>query len=49
MAVWDVVHALDAPMLTVFRSVLMKPEHLAYVPELHKRVLAALGQTDSVG
>ncbi len=39
----------DAPMLTVFRSVLMKPEHLAYVPELHKRVLAALGQTDSVG
>ena len=38
----------DAPMMTVFRSVLMKPEHLAYVPELHQRVVAALGQTDSV-
>ncbi|MFN7930671.1 MAG: hypothetical protein U0Y68_22665, partial [Blastocatellia bacterium] len=32
----------DAPMLTVFRSVLMKPEHLAYVPQLHQRVLEAL-------
>jgi glutamate/tyrosine decarboxylase-like PLP-dependent enzyme len=32
----------DAPMLTVLRSVLMKPEHLAYVPTLHGRVLAAL-------
>lgn len=32
----------DAPTLTVFRSVLMKPEHLAYVPVLHERVLAAL-------
>jgi glutamate/tyrosine decarboxylase-like PLP-dependent enzyme len=33
----------DAPTLTVLRSVLMKPEHLAYVPVLHERVLAALG------
>lgn len=32
----------DAPTLTVLRSVLMKPEHLAYVPTLHERVLAAL-------
>ncbi|HEX4946496.1 MAG TPA: aminotransferase class I/II-fold pyridoxal phosphate-dependent enzyme [Blastocatellia bacterium] len=32
----------DAPMLTVFRSVLMKPEHLSYVPQLHERVLEAL-------
>jgi glutamate/tyrosine decarboxylase-like PLP-dependent enzyme len=32
----------DAPALTVLRSVLMKPEHLAYVPVLHERVLAAL-------
>jgi glutamate/tyrosine decarboxylase-like PLP-dependent enzyme len=32
----------DEKMLTVFRSVLMKPEHLAYVPVLHERVLAAL-------
>lgn len=32
----------DAPMLTVLRSVLMKPEHLDYVPTLHARVLAAL-------
>jgi glutamate/tyrosine decarboxylase-like PLP-dependent enzyme len=32
----------DAPMLTVFRSVLMKPEHLRYVPQLHQRVLEAL-------
>jgi glutamate/tyrosine decarboxylase-like PLP-dependent enzyme len=32
----------DAPILTVLRSVLMKPEHLAYVPTLHERVLAAL-------
>ncbi|MBS1808960.1 MAG: aspartate aminotransferase family protein [Acidobacteria bacterium] len=32
----------DAPMLTVFRSVLMKPEHLQYVPQLHQRVLEAL-------
>jgi glutamate/tyrosine decarboxylase-like PLP-dependent enzyme len=33
----------DAPSLTVFRSVLMKPEHLALAPELHERVLGALG------
>ena len=32
----------DVPTLTVFRSVLMKPEHLAYVPVLHERVLTAL-------
>lgn len=32
----------DAPMLTVFRSVLMKPEHLRYVPQLHQRVLEAV-------
>jgi glutamate/tyrosine decarboxylase-like PLP-dependent enzyme len=29
----------DEPTLTVLRSVLMKPEHLAYVPTLHRRVL----------
>ncbi len=32
----------DAPMATVFRSVLMKPEQLAYVPNLHERVLSKL-------
>jgi glutamate/tyrosine decarboxylase-like PLP-dependent enzyme len=32
----------DIPAATIFRSVLMKPEHLAYVPTLHHRVLAAL-------
>ena len=32
----------DEKQLTVFRSVLMKPEHLAYVPTLHERVLRAL-------
>lgn len=32
----------DAPMATVFRSVLMKPEQLAYVPTLHERILSAL-------
>ena len=31
----------DAPALTTLRSVLMKPEHLAFVPELHQRVHAA--------
>jgi glutamate/tyrosine decarboxylase-like PLP-dependent enzyme len=31
----------DAPTLTCLRSVLMKPEHLALVPTLHRRVLAA--------
>jgi glutamate/tyrosine decarboxylase-like PLP-dependent enzyme len=29
----------DAPMMTVFRSVLMRPEQLEYVPVLHERVL----------
>lgn len=38
----------DAPLLTVFRSVLMKPEHLAYVPELHQRIVAALGEADRI-
>ncbi|MGE0885511.1 MAG: aspartate aminotransferase family protein [Blastocatellales bacterium] len=32
----------DAPMMTVFRSVLMKPEQFDYAPTLHSRVLAAL-------
>jgi len=32
----------DAPTLTALRSVLMKPEHLALVPTLHKRVVAAV-------
>lgn len=32
----------DTSMLTVFRSVLMRPEHLAYVPTLHNRVLEML-------
>jgi glutamate/tyrosine decarboxylase-like PLP-dependent enzyme len=32
----------DAPMATVFRSVLMKPEQLIYVPTLHERVLSKL-------
>jgi len=32
----------DDDLLTVFRSVLMKPEQLAYVPALHERLLAAL-------
>lgn len=29
----------DQPAMTILRSVLMKPEHLAFVPELHRRVL----------
>jgi glutamate/tyrosine decarboxylase-like PLP-dependent enzyme len=33
----------DAPSLTCLRSVLMKPEHLALVPTLHRRVMTALG------
>jgi hypothetical protein len=37
----------DAPMLTIFRSVLMKPEHLRYVPQLHQRVLEALNHEQS--
>ncbi len=32
----------DEAMLTVFRSVLMRPEHLDYVPTLHERVLTTL-------
>jgi glutamate/tyrosine decarboxylase-like PLP-dependent enzyme len=32
----------DQPAMTVFRSVLMKPEHLSEVPRLHARVLAEL-------
>lgn len=34
----------DAPTLTVFRTVLMKPEHLNYVPQLHERVLQELSR-----
>lgn len=33
----------DTPTVTVLRSVLMKPEHLAWVPKLHAAVMAALG------
>jgi glutamate/tyrosine decarboxylase-like PLP-dependent enzyme len=33
--------ARDAPTMTVLRSVLMKPEHLAFVPELFRRIEAA--------
>lgn len=32
----------DQPMMTVFRSVLMKPEQLGYAPVLHERVLSEL-------
>ncbi len=32
----------DEPVLTVFRSVLMKPEHLDYVPTLHERLISRL-------
>jgi glutamate/tyrosine decarboxylase-like PLP-dependent enzyme len=31
----------DSPTMAVLRSVLMKPEHLAFVPILHKRLVAA--------
>lgn len=34
----------DADLLTVFRSVLMKPEQLEYVPVLHQRLLTELGR-----
>lgn len=34
--------AWDAEMITVFRSVLMKPEHYDYVPRLHARLLRQL-------
>lgn len=36
----------DALSLTGLRSVLMKPEHLAFVPALHARVLTALSCLD---
>ncbi|NOT59755.1 MAG: aspartate aminotransferase family protein [Acidobacteria bacterium] len=32
----------DEKLLTVFRSVLMKPEQLVYVPTLHEKLLAAI-------
>ncbi|MDQ3547261.1 MAG: hypothetical protein M3439_00440, partial [Chloroflexota bacterium] len=32
----------DTPTMTVLRSVLMKPEHLAWVPRLHTAVEGAL-------
>jgi hypothetical protein len=32
----------DAPMMTVFRSVLMRPEQLEYAPVLHERDLSKL-------
>jgi glutamate/tyrosine decarboxylase-like PLP-dependent enzyme len=34
----------DAPIMTVFRSVLMRPEQLEYAPVLHERVLAELAR-----
>jgi glutamate/tyrosine decarboxylase-like PLP-dependent enzyme len=34
----------DAPMMTVFRSVLMRPEQLEYAPVLRERVLAELSR-----
>ena len=34
----------NAPMMTVFRSVLMRPEQLEYAPVLHERVLAELSR-----
>lgn len=34
----------DEPAMTVFRSVLMRPEHLDYVPTLHERVLSQLAK-----
>jgi glutamate/tyrosine decarboxylase-like PLP-dependent enzyme len=35
----------DAPVMTVFRSVLMRPEQLEYASVLHERVLAELSLT----
>jgi glutamate/tyrosine decarboxylase-like PLP-dependent enzyme len=35
----------DSPMMTVFRSVLMRPEQLEYASVLHERVLAELSLT----
>jgi len=37
----------DEAAVTVLRSVLMKPEHLAEVPRLHARVVAALDERDA--
>jgi glutamate/tyrosine decarboxylase-like PLP-dependent enzyme len=34
----------DAPLMTVFRSVLMRPEQLGYAPVLHERILNALSR-----
>jgi glutamate/tyrosine decarboxylase-like PLP-dependent enzyme len=34
----------DQPVMTVFRSVLMRPEQLDYAPVLHERVLAELSR-----
>jgi glutamate/tyrosine decarboxylase-like PLP-dependent enzyme len=34
----------DAPLMTVFRSVLMRPEQLEYAPVLHEKVLSALSR-----
>ena len=34
----------DAPTVTVLRSVLMKPEHLAWVPRLHQAVVRQIGE-----
>jgi glutamate/tyrosine decarboxylase-like PLP-dependent enzyme len=39
----------DAPAMTVFRSVLMKPEQLAYAPVLHQRLISALRQDEKEG
>ncbi|HWQ33376.1 MAG TPA: aminotransferase class I/II-fold pyridoxal phosphate-dependent enzyme [Blastocatellia bacterium] len=36
----------DAPVLTTFRSVLMKPEHLAYVTTLHERVSKTINSAE---
>jgi glutamate/tyrosine decarboxylase-like PLP-dependent enzyme len=38
----------DAPEMLAFRSDLMKPEHRAFVPELHERVTAAI-QLEAAG
>lgn len=34
----------DEPLMTVFRSVLMRPEQLEYAPVLHERVLAEIAR-----
>ncbi|MBO0863094.1 MAG: aminotransferase class I/II-fold pyridoxal phosphate-dependent enzyme, partial [Chloracidobacterium sp.] len=38
----------DTPLMTVFRSVLMRPEQLEYAPVLHERVLAALARVSGL-